>query len=123
MTRKSLLMACALTLSAMGIANAGTYDVTVNGPAKAGDVQLKPGTYGVRVEGSEAVFTRYYNHANPINGWDADAKGDPVSVPVKIERTGVRSDRTVMGGHNDDGVENVQQINLGGTDTRLVFGQ
>jgi hypothetical protein len=110
MTRKSLLIVGALTLSSLGIASAKSYDIVLSAPAKAGAAELKPGDYKLKVEGSQAVFT------------DAE-NAKSVSVPVKVENSDRKFNNTVVESTNQDGMDNIHAIDLGGSNTRLNLGQ
>jgi hypothetical protein len=110
MTGKSLLIVTALTLSSLGVASAKSYDIILTAPAKAGDTELKPGEYKLKVEGSQAVFTDAQN-----------AKS--FSVPVKIENRDKKFDYTSVESTNQDGMDNINAIDLGGSNTRLRLGQ
>ena len=57
MTGKSLLTLGALTLATVGLAAAKSYDIDLPTNAKAGAVELKPGEYKLKLEGSQAVLT------------------------------------------------------------------
>jgi hypothetical protein len=110
MTGKSLLIVGALTLSSLGIASAKSYDIVLNAPAMAGATELKPGEYKLKVEGSQAVFT------------DAGS-AKSVSVPVKVENSGKKFDYTSVESSNQGGMDTIQAIDLGGSNTRLAIGQ
>ena len=110
MTGKSLLMVGALTLSSLGIASAKSYDIVLSAPARAGATELKPGDYKLKIEGSHAVFTGAEN-----------AKS--VSVPVKVENSDKKFNNTVVESTNQDGMDNIHAIDLGGSNTRLNLGQ
>jgi hypothetical protein len=110
MNGKSLLIVGALTLSSLGIASAKSYDIVLNAPSKAGATELKPGDYKLKVEGSQAVFT------------DAE-NAKSVSVPVKVENSDKKFNNTVVESTNQDGMDNIHAIDLGGSNTRLNLGQ
>jgi hypothetical protein len=110
MTGKSLFIFGALALSSLGIASAKSYDIVLDAPAKAGATELKPGEYKLKVEGSQAVFTDAQN-----------AKS--FSVPIKIENSDKKFNYTAVESSNQDGMENIHAIDLGGSSTRLTLGQ
>jgi hypothetical protein len=110
MTGKSLLIVGALTLSSLGIASAKSYDIVLSAPAKAGATELKPGDYKLKVEGSQAVFTDAENSKS-------------VSVPVKVENSDKKFNNTTVESTNQDGMDNIHAIDLGGSNTRLNLGQ
>lgn len=109
MTGKSLLIVSALTLSSLGIASAKTFNVVLNAPAMAGANELKPGEYKLKVEGSQVVLT------------DTNAKS--VSVPVTIETSDKKFGYTTVETTNQGGTDNIQAIDLGGSNTRLKVGK
>jgi len=107
MSIKSLLIAGALTLSAAGLAAAKSYDISVGGTLKAGETELKPGAYKVKVEGTEATFT--------------DSHSKSVTVPVKLEKADKKFDETAVETKEENGVRSMEAIRLGGSTTRIVF--
>jgi hypothetical protein len=110
MNAKSLLIVGAFTFASLGIASAKSYDITLNAPAMAGATELKPGEYKLKVEGSQAVFTDTEN-----------AKS--VSVPVKVETGDKKFNYTSVESSNQDGMDQIKAIELGGSNTRLALGQ
>jgi hypothetical protein len=111
MTAKSLFIVGALTLSSLGIASAKSYDITLNAPTKAGATELKPGDYKLKVEGSQAVFT------------DAQNAKSVTSVPVKVENSDKKFNYTSVESTNQNGMDQINAIDLGGSNTRLTLGQ
>jgi hypothetical protein len=111
MSPKSLLIVGALTLSSLGIASAKSYDIILDQPAKAGASELKPGEYKVKVEGSQAVFT------------DARNGKSSFTVPVTVENSDRKFQDTSVETSNQGGMDNIQAIDLGGSNTRLRVGQ
>jgi hypothetical protein len=110
MTAKSLLMVGAVTLASLGIASAKSYDIMLAAPAKAGATELKAGEYKLKVEGSQAVFTDQENSKS-------------FSVPVQVENSGKKFNDTAVESTNRDGMDQIQAIDLGGSNTRLTLGQ
>jgi hypothetical protein len=110
MNGKSLLIVGALTLASLGIASAKSYDITLSAPAMAGATELKPGEYKLKVEGSQAVFTDTEN-----------AKS--FSVPVKVENSDKKFSYTSVESTNQDGMDQIKAIDLGGSNTRLSVGR
>jgi hypothetical protein len=109
MTTKSLLTICALTLASVGLAFAKSYEVDLIANTKAGNVELKPGEYKLKVEGSQAVFT--------------DSNGKSFTVPVKVENSGKKFNNTRIETESQSGMDTIQSIDLGGSETRLSLGQ
>jgi hypothetical protein len=110
MTAKSLLIVGALTLASVGIASAKSYDIVLSAPAKAGAMELKPGEYKLKVQGSQAVFTDQENSKS-------------VSVPVKVENGNKRFDYTSVESTSQDGMDNINAIDLAGSNTRLMVSR
>ena len=101
----------AVALSAVALAGAKSYEVTLPAAAKAGNVELTPGKYKVKVEGSNAVFTNSENRAS-------------VTVPVKIENTETKYGVTAVDiSKQTDNQEHLTSIELGGSKTKLEFGK
>jgi len=111
MTAKSLFIVGAMTLSSLGIASAKTYDITLTAPSKAGAADLKAGEYKLKVEGSQAVFT------------DAQNAKSVISVPVKVENSDKKFGYTTVESTGQNGVTNINAIDLGDSSTRLTLGQ
>lgn len=109
MIGKSFLSIGVLAVATMGFASAKSYDIELLATAKAGTVELKPGEYKVKVEGSQAVFT--------------DAHGKSFTVPAKVENSGKKFSDTRVETVNQNGMDTIQAIDLGGSDTRINLGQ
>jgi hypothetical protein len=122
MTRQLLLITCALTLSVMGIAGTKSYDVTFEKPTKAGATELRAGTYGVKLVDGQAVFTRETS-GSEVAPMDETGYGKSISVPVTVKHAGKKFTDTSVATSNNEGTANIQEIDLGGTDTKLLFGK
>lgn len=105
MTAKSFILVCLVGASTIGIASAKSYYFTLAAPAKAGTTVLKPGDYEVNVKGTQAVFT--------------NDGGKAISVPVKVAQSDKKFDNTSVDTSNDM----IREIDLGGSTTKLTFGQ
>lgn len=109
MTVKSILTVGAMALATVGLASAKTYDIELLGQAKAGNVELKPGEYKLKVEGSQATFT--------------DEHGKSFTVPVKVENTSTKFGATQLETATQNGTAIIQAIDLGDSHTRITVGQ
>ena len=109
MTARSFLIVGAVALSSATLASAKTYDITLPATAKAGTVELQPGQYKVRIEGSQAVFT--------------DAHNKSFTVPATVENTEKKFGYTSIETANHDGMDTIQAIDLGDSKTRVKLGQ
>ncbi len=109
MNLRSLLIVGAVALSSAALASAKTYDITLPAPAKAGAVQLQPGQYKVKIEGSQAVFTDTHNKS--------------FTVPATVENAGQKFSYTSVETAAHDGMDTIQAIDLGDSKTRVKLGQ
>jgi hypothetical protein len=107
MTTRSLLIVGALTLSS-GIASAKSFDVILAAPAMAGNTELKAGEYKLKVEGTQATFTEAQSSKS-------------ITVPVKIENADHKFGQTSVETSNQNGMDNIQAIDLAGSNTKLEF--
>jgi hypothetical protein len=110
MTAKSLLFVGALGVASLGIASARSYDIILSSPAMAGNLQLKPGEYQLKVEGSQAVFT----DVQSSKSW---------TTPVKVETSATKFGETAVETNTQGDMAHIQAIGLAGSNTKLEFGQ
>jgi len=108
MTSKSLILAGALALSTLCIANAKTYELTLSAPTKAGNVQLKAGQYRLKVNGNNATFTFV----------DTDKS---VTTPIKVETTDKKFESTKVDASKDGDTDVLKDIELGGSKLKIEF--
>jgi hypothetical protein len=93
-----------------GLAVAGTrsYTVSLTKSNMLGTTELKPGDYKIEVDGDKAILRQ--------------GKVQTES-PVKVEESETKFDNNVVRYVNGaDGKAHIQEIRIGGTRTRLVFG-
>ena len=110
MTHKLLLWGGTLAFSALAIAGPKTYDIVLSSAAKAGSVQLAAGEYKLKVEGSNAIFTEVQTR-------------ESFTVPVKVESTNTKYNSTALDTSAQSGTQQITSIELGGSKTKLEFGQ
>jgi hypothetical protein len=110
MNTKSLLIISAIAITTVGIASAKSYSFNLINPTKVGSAELRPGAYDVKVQGSEAVFTN-------------DDSGKSFTIPVKIGQNDKKFGTTSVDINNKNGVDSIEEIDLGGSNTKLEFGQ
>jgi hypothetical protein len=96
-----------LALLGVSLASAKTYTFTVADPAQAGKVQLKPGEYSLKLDGSQVVLM--------------DTSGRRIDTTAKVESADRKFDQTVVSFSKVDGTNRIQAIQLGGSKTRVVF--
>jgi hypothetical protein len=105
--RKSLLLAVLLTFSSLVFA-AKSYDLTFNGPTKVAGVELRSGTYTMRVAGDKVIFK--------------DEHAKETTVAAKLENGSKKFQTTTVESSGKDGKEVVKMIHLAGSTTTLEFG-
>src|SRR5215475_494902 len=105
---KKILVVAALALSSLTIVSAKSYEIILSGPTKAGSLELKAGQYRLKVDGGNAIFT-------DINS----AKS--FTTPVKVETTEKKYDDTRVQTSKDGSVDKIEEIDLGGSKTKLGF--
>lgn len=108
MTAKSLLLAGALAISSLSIASAKSYEISLAGTTKAGNITLKPGQYRLKVDGSTATFTQVDNSKQ-------------FTTPVKVNTSDKKFDGTRVDASKEGTTDVIKDIQLGGTKTLLEF--
>jgi hypothetical protein len=106
MIRKVLLSFAVAALAAA--AGAKSYTVNLFEPAVLGGTELKPGDYKVEVVDQKAVIRNGKLHGE---------------FPVKVENSDSRYSTTSVRYTNGDGKLHIQEIHIGGTNTKLVFSE
>jgi hypothetical protein len=109
MNLRSLVIVTAVALSSAALASAKTYDITLPAITKAGAVELQPGQYKVKIEGSQAVFTDGHNKS--------------FTVPATVENGDRKFNYTSVETADHDGTNTVEAIEIGNSNTRLKLGQ
>lgn len=94
---------------ALAVASAASQKVTLFQPATVAGQQMKAGEYRLEVNGSTATLSSNSNKTK-------------VEAPVKIESAANKFGSTTVRYENADGKLKVQEIRIGGTNTKLVFG-
>jgi hypothetical protein len=103
--KATLLLICAL----LGVAAAATksYTIVLYDPATIGAAELKPGSYKIEVAGDKAIIH--------------DGKAT-TEVPVRTETApGSKYNVTTMKLDLANGKHRVEEIHLGGTNTKLIL--
>ena len=96
-------------LLGLSLASAKSYEISVDSVASANTVQLQPGVYKVSFEGSKVKFT-------------SETSGKSVETDATVESNGkTKYDTTAVETQSVNGVTKIQEINLGGTPTKLKF--
>lgn len=110
MKGKLLLAGAALFFAVVAVGSAKSWDIKVDSAATAGTLQLPAGNYTVKLNGDHAVFT-------------SDQSGKQFSVAAKIEKSATKFDDTAVENVMRGNTEVIESIELGGTTTKLEFGE
>jgi hypothetical protein len=107
---KNILTVTALALASLTIAAAGTksYEIVLDATSQAGKTVLSAGHYRVKATGEVAEF---YNVDN----------GRTTSVPVKVATSPSKSEVTAVEAKTENGVSQIQAIDLRDSNTKLEF--
>ena len=105
---KKLILAGVLSLASLTIVSAKSYEIVLSSPTKVGTVQLKPGQYTLKVQGSNAVFTEVETSKS-------------FTTPVKVENGNTKFDETKIQSSKQGDTDQIQEIDLGGSKTKLGF--
>jgi hypothetical protein len=105
---KKLVAIGVLALGSLCILSAKTYELTITSPTKAGTVQLKAGQYKLKVEGTNATFTDMNSSKS-------------FTTPVKVVETDKKFDDTKVQSTKDGDTDRIEEIDLGGSKTKLGF--
>ncbi len=96
-----------LALLSVSLICAKTYDFALFDPTHAGDAQLKPGEYRLRVDGSQVVLM--------------DKLGRQIAVTATVEQADRKFDQTMITTSKADGTNRIVSIELGGSKTKVIF--
>ena len=97
-----------LVVAGLAVAGTRSYTVSLTMANMLGTTELKPGDYKLEVDGDKAILRQ--------------GKMQTES-PVKVEEADKKFDNNVVRYVNGaDGKAHIQEIRIGGTRTRLVFG-
>ena len=102
---KNLLLA--FTLLGASIASAKTYTITLSSPAAIGNSQLKSGEYKLELKG-DSILVR-----------DGKILSE---FPVHVENEARKFETTSITTTSESGSNRIEEIHLGGTTVKLVFG-
>jgi len=105
---KKLLAVGVLALSSIAVLSAKTYELTLTSLTKAGSVELKAGQYKLKVDGANAIFTDMNSEKS-------------FTTPVKVVVTDKKFDETKVQSTKDGETDRIEEIDLGGSKTKLGF--
>ena len=104
---KNQIIIGVFALASLAIAGGKSYDVTISKPSKVGSLQLVPGTYKLKLDGSKATFT--------------DAKHHDFSTDVKVENASKKFGYTAVDSTETGATDQIHSITLGGSTTKIDF--
>jgi hypothetical protein len=105
--KKTSLLIGVFALASLAFAGGKTYSVTLSKPSKVGSLQLVAGTYSVKVDGSNAIFT--------------DSKRHTFTTAIKVETGAKKFEYTAVDSTDSGANELVHSITLGGSVTKIDF--
>ena len=106
MFKKLVLAFAVLSIAAAGAATG--YKITITQAAVVKGNQLKAGDYRLNVEESKVTIA---------NGKES------VEIPVQVENNDQKFDRTAIRYTEEGGKQNITEIRISGTKTKLVFNR
>jgi hypothetical protein len=106
MIKKLVLAFAVFSLAAASAAT--SYKITINQPSVVKGNQLKAGEYRLNVEESKVTI--------------ASGK-ESVQVPVQVENNDQKFDTTAIRYTEEGGKQNISEIRIGGTRTKLIFNR
>jgi hypothetical protein len=106
---KKTLLIGVFALASFAFASGKTYNVTLSKTAKVGSLQLVAGNYLLKVDGASAVFT--------------DAKRHSFTTTIKVENGSKKFEYTAVDSTESGNTELVHSITLGGSATKIEFGE
>jgi len=96
-----------LALLAVALASAKTYTFNISNRAQAGNSQLAPGDYHLKLDGSQVVLI--------------DGTGHQIDAAAKVEEADQKFPQTSVTTSDADGIVKIKSIQLGGSKYRVVF--
>ena len=84
-----------------------TYTFIISQPAIAGNTQLKPGEYHIKLDGAQVVLT--------------DHSGLRIDATAKVETAERKFTDTAVDASKDGDTDRILFIELGGSSNRVVF--
>jgi hypothetical protein len=105
---RSLILFAALGLSIASAKGVKNYELLLTSPAKAGTMELKAGKYNLAVMDDSTIRI-------------TDANGVAAETTATITTSDKKFDNTRVDTQNVNGAAQIQEIDLGGTKTRIQF--
>ena len=96
-----------LMLVSVSLISAKTYTFTLSDTVQAGTVQLKPGEYRLKMDGSQIVLMDQTRHQ--------------IDITARLETSDHKFSQTSIKTSNEDGKARIMSIELGHTTSTVVF--
>lgn len=110
MKMKTMFATGAMLLSLVAIGSAKSWDIVIDNNTTAGNVVLPAGSYTVKLNNNQAMFTSEY--------------GKKFTVPVKVDTAAPKKyDATEVRTAKKGDTTVIQAIDLSGTTEELQFGE
>ena len=106
MMKMAKLVVCLGSVAMVWASASKSYHVTLNNPAQVSGMDLKAGDYSIEVAGDKAMI-----HSGKV----------AVEAPVKVQEGDKKFSATTVRYSVVDGKYRIQEIQLSGTKTMLVF--
>ena len=84
-----------------------TYTFSISNQAIAGNTQLKPGEYHIKLDGAQVVLT--------------DKSGVRIDTTATVETAERKFDQTAVATATESGTDRIIYIELGGSSNKVVF--
>jgi hypothetical protein len=107
---KRTLLLAVVTVAISGFGYAATYNVKITDPVVIDGKELKPGDYKIELKGDEKNATAVIRGSK-----------DSTEVKVRTETNTRKYDATTVRYNNGSGKNNLDEIHIGGTKTKLIF--
>lgn len=104
MTNKWLMV---LAIAGLSLAGAKSYDVAIPSVTVVHNLRLKPGDYHIKLQGSNVIFTNAY--------------GDSFKTTATVQTASTKAEYTEVETKKIAGQDQVEEILLGGSRTKLEF--
>ncbi|HZT28274.1 MAG TPA: hypothetical protein VFA33_00215 [Bryobacteraceae bacterium] len=98
----------AFAAAGLSVAAAKSYDISLSQAVRVGSTQLPPGTYKLKVEASKVTLM------DPNTG-------RTVTADAKVSTADKKYDHTAIVSKKVDGADHIDEIDLGGTKTKIQF--
>ena len=100
--------AIAFAVLGMSLAGAKSFQITLSSPSQAGSLDLQPGHYNVSLDGTKVKFT-------DVN------TGKSTETDVTTQNADKKFSSTAVDSESVNGKNKIQEIDLGGTLTKVKF--